>query len=469
VVREIFDLALAGWGVRRISKHLAEKKILRPSAYAALRDGTYSHHDNSTPEMQCHWTENGVRMILRSPTYAGHLVGYKRPAISMKSKKRPSRLPEDWEVVRNTHEPIVTQAEFDTVQRLMTSRRHENPTGFTNIFAGIVKCADCGYAMRANPANRRKRPDPVDCVVYSCAHYNSYGTDACTTHNIEARDLFNVVLSDINRLAADALKDDKAVRTLQKKLAVLGKGEGVTLEREQRKATKRLGELDRLFAALYEDKVTGSITERNYKMMAEKYEGEQDTITAKLSEVEGQLSEKETTERNAADFVSLIKGYSGLTELTAAVVNALIERITIGEHYLDDDGKQVQAVTIHYRFVGSITECTMPVVKRHQATLPARVCENCGKEYEPLGARARFCPECRPAMRKEAHRLYDRNREDKRSKTHLDEPKVCQCCGVEFMPGSHNARFCAECKLETAKVSAKQWTHKNYLKRRNVA
>lgn len=98
----------------------------------------------------------------------GTLVGYKRVAVSMKSKKRPSRLPEEWEVIPNTHEGIVTQAQFDIVQRMMTSRRRDKGgSGFDNIFSGILKCADCGYAMRATSANRPQAAQSHRlCAVY---------------------------------------------------------------------------------------------------------------------------------------------------------------------------------------------------------------------------------------------------------------------------------------------------------------
>ena len=103
----------------------------------------------------------------------------------MKSRKRLSKLPEEWEVIPDTHEGIVTQEEFDTVQRLMTSRRREeNAGGFKNIFAGIIKCADCGYALRATSVHRRKRPDIIDCVQYSCNNYARNGNGVCTAHNL---------------------------------------------------------------------------------------------------------------------------------------------------------------------------------------------------------------------------------------------------------------------------------------------
>ena len=114
----------------------------------------------------------------------------------MKSKKRPSRATQEWEVISDTHEGIVTQEEFDTVQQLITAADGSRKQGgFENIFSGVIKCADCGYAMRAMSANRRKRPDIIDCVQYTCNNYGRYGNIMCTAHSIEARDLFNAVLA----------------------------------------------------------------------------------------------------------------------------------------------------------------------------------------------------------------------------------------------------------------------------------
>nr|WP_259812412.1 phospholipase D-like domain-containing protein [Coprococcus comes] len=150
----------------------------------------------------------------------------------------------------------------------MTSRRlPENKGGFENIFAGVIKCADCGYAMRAMSANRRKRPDIIDCVQYSCNNYGRYGNIMCTAHSIEARDLFNAVLTDINRFADMAVNDEKAVRAIEKRLTETDQSKAKALEKEQRKLNKRLAELDRLFSSLYEDKVMERITERNFEMM----------------------------------------------------------------------------------------------------------------------------------------------------------------------------------------------------------
>lgn len=121
----IFDLAKQGLGIARIRKILNEEMILRPGADAIKKGGNFTRYFEENEENKYTWSNNSVRSILRNPVYAGHLVGYKWPILSMKSNKRLTALPEDWEIVKNTHEPIISQNDFDLVQKMITSRRRE--------------------------------------------------------------------------------------------------------------------------------------------------------------------------------------------------------------------------------------------------------------------------------------------------------------------------------------------------------
>ena len=372
VVKLIFQMALDGAGIGKIRNHLNASHILRPAAYAAAERGEsgYERHFEGKEDNRYQWSNNSVRAILRSPVYAGNLVGYKRVAVSMKSKKRPSRLPEEWEVIPNS--------------------------GFDNIFSGILKCADCGYAMRAMSANRRKRPDPIDCVQYVCNNYGTNGTEGCSAHTIEARDLFDAVLADIRHYARLAVEgDEKRVRQLQERLSSIGATEQKALEREKRKLDKRLGELDKLFSALYEDKVMERITQRNYDMVSRKYEAEQAQLSARIEEINASLAEKETSDNGVTDFFSLIAGYADAAELSAAMVNALIEKITVGERVQKEDGTVEQTIKIYYKFVGVLSnELHIKVTKRYAAPLSPRWCQCCGAEFTPGSAAAKYCKPC---------------------------------------------------------------------------
>jgi DNA invertase Pin-like site-specific DNA recombinase len=421
VVRKMFELALAGDGIAKIRRWINTQNILRPAAYAVEQGyAGFERYFKDNEDNRTIWSENSVRSILRSPVYAGHLTGYKRPAISLKSKKRPSRLPEEWETVLNTHEGIVSQGAFDTVQRLMTSRRKTGESGYDNIFSGVIKCADCGYHLSAGSANRRKRPEIIDCIVYSCGNYTRYGNHTCTSHTIEARDLYNAVLSDINYFAELALSDPKSVNAIQQKLNAMGASESKAYEREKRKLSKRLSELDKLFSSLYEDKVMDRISKRNYSLMREKYEKEQIEAESRLKEIETELVGKGISDRGAVDFISLISQYQGITELTAATVNALIDKITVSERKKNADDVAEQCVTIYYKFVGNLHEHYIPVPKR-VCHLPEKRCSRCGKTYHPGSAVALYCSDCRKAVAKES---AERSNETRRVKRHTTKAQA---------------------------------------------
>ena len=461
VIRKIFSLAMEGWGIVKIRHWINTQNILRPAAYQ-VEQGIlgYERYFEDNEENRTTWSENSVRMILRGPVYAGHLTGYKRPAVSMKSRKRPSRLPEEWETVQGTHVGIVSQEDFDTVQELVTGRRGKGQSGYDNIFSGIIKCADCGYHLSAGSANRRKRPEILDCVVYSCGNYTRYGNLTCSSHSLEARDLHNAVLEDINHFADMALHDPKALKTIQQRLSAISTGEVKALERERRKLAKRLAELDRLFSALYEDKVMEAITERNYVSLSAKYEKEQLEAVARLQEIDAELAAKGHADRGAEDFLALIQGYAGITELTAAILNALIDKIVVSERYRNAEGALEQKLTIHYKFVGNLHEHYIEVPKRI-THMEERRCTRCNEMYLPNSNIARYCPECRKVVAKETARRADAVRKAKRGNKALD-PKPCECCGVVFKPKSHNSRFCLTCAPVARKLAAQQWSKEYY-------
>ena len=233
----------------------------------------------------------------------------------------------------------------------------------------------CGLRLcdAAMSANRRKRPDIIDCVQYSCNNYGRYGNIMCTAHSIEARDLFNAVLTDINRFADMAVNDEKAVRAIEKRLTETDQSKAKALEKEQRKLNKRLAELDRLFSSLYEDKVMERITERNFEMMSGKYQKEQLEIEERLSEVTETLNDSYEKSQGVRDFLSLIRNYQGLKELDASVVNALIDKILVSEREKLAGGTIRQEIKIYYKFIGFVGELHITPTKRWTRCPPKTV------------------------------------------------------------------------------------------------
>ena len=354
IVRMIFQLSIDGNGINRIRNYLIEQKVPRP-AYAAMEaDSSYGRFI-SDDESIYQWTAGCIREILRNPVYAGHIRGQKRPKISHKSSKRKSVSAAGTFVVKNMHEPIIEPEKWELVQRLIDSRRHERKREkFDNIFCGLLRCADCGYAVTLCSANRTKRENIIDMLGYQCSGYRNYGKKKCTHHWIEARDLYDSVLDDIRKQADKAIADDeKMVAEIIAKLDT-GAAENVKrTEKELRKAKTRLAELDKLYAVLYEDKVSGNISDRNFRQLSTAYETEQIELERKICEYEQSLHTAKEHNENADVFVNMIKDYSGITELTSAVLNTLIDKIVIHEAEIVD-GEKVQNIEIFYKFVGNI-------------------------------------------------------------------------------------------------------------------
>lgn len=422
IIRKIFDLALEGNGVRKIQRYLMDNKVFKPAYYQFLQ-GNKGFEKQAKTGMY-NWTENSVRQILRSATYCGDLVGYKRVAISFKNKKRKSKKPSEWQVIEGTHEGIITREEFNLVQEMMDNRNHSDKKdgGYDNIFAGIVKCADCGKRMRATSPHRRKRPNVIDCVQYSCGSYASYGTKSCSSHMIEARTLYEVVLKDIRYYANMAVKDSSGLKEMQQKIKKTSSKELNSNQKALKKANKRLSELDDIISSLYEDKVLKRITERNFEKMSEKYQLEQKELIEQVQKLQEQVTKQEEKDKGAFDFVQEIKKYKGIDKLNARIINTLIKRIEISERYKTEDGKMKQDITIIYNLVGALNEVSYEIKPtKPYLTEKEKVCSECGKTFKTTSSVAKYCEKCRKIVRR---RESNESKRRSRARARLEKEKV---------------------------------------------
>jgi predicted RNA-binding Zn-ribbon protein involved in translation (DUF1610 family) len=213
--------------------------------------------------------------------------------------------------------------------------------------------------------------------------------------------LTEAVLADINRFAVKAKNDDKAVIAIRQKLSVLSDSEAKTREREQRRLKKRLTELDRLFAALYEDRANKKISERNYATLSASYEQEQIEADNHLKEIEMELTAKGLNDRGVKDFVFMIRNYEGLTELTAPIINKLIDRITVSEREQKPDGTIEQHIRIYYKFIGALNDATVYYTGHTTFFAEDKTCTRCGMAFRPNSNVAKYCPACSKEVRRQ--------------------------------------------------------------------
>lgn len=355
IVRRIFQMARDGLGVKRIAQILSEEKIRRPGAVAGDNHAEFRKYVGNGDEYL--WHPGTVRTILRNPTYKGSVIGNKSVKLAFRSKKRRRCSPDEVIIVDGMHEPIIEPEEWELVQSLITSRKKGvgDSEKYDNIFCGLLKCPDCGYTLGLQRNHRTWNENDYNINFdYYCNSYRKDGAKGCTKHRINAAALYGAVLEDIQRLAEQAIRnDDKMISSIAARLGKAEKDSIKQAERELKKSQKRLAELDRLFAKLYEEHVNDDIDERNYKNLSANYTAEQRQLEAKISELNGIINASRENDENAETFVETIKDYAEIDELTQAMLHRLIDRIEVHEPE-DVDGEYIQKLDVYYKLVGKI-------------------------------------------------------------------------------------------------------------------
>jgi len=231
----------------------------------------------------------------------------------------------------------------------MKNRRRETKSGETQMFAGLVKCSDCGSAL-----NVSRNAKTGKYTSFSCWVYKNYGKERCTSHAIGYKTLYNIVLENIRRQAECAsVQKEKYLEMLKNQMAEKATQNIKSVKSELKKITKRIAQLEKILNKLYEDRALEKITEERYLLMNSSYENEYNELKKRQNVLTQQISKIETTECNAETFTNLIEKYLNITELNARILNELIDKIVVHEKEIIN-GEKFQMVEIYYKFVGTI-------------------------------------------------------------------------------------------------------------------
>ena len=352
IIRKIYAYALDGVGAHIICNRLREEEIPRP-AYHRGR----SYHNKSSDQDKYYWAHGYISMILRNPIYTGHLEVLKTPNRSVHSTSKVYIPPSKREVVYNTHEPIISQENWDAVQKIVSSHKgiQAKEDGYDNIFKGLLFCRDCGYSLSFKTETRRKKAMTLqEKTFYCCTLYRSHGKGSCSEHKIEAVDLYNSVLYDIRKHAKVANIDrEKLSRRIIRQKNIRMNDDKAELERELLKLKKRCSEIEDSYASLYDNLSKGILTDNRFKMMSERFDDEQKNAELRIAEIEEQLKQSMSQTRDVESFIDEISMYADITELNPKILNILIDKIEISEREVIN-GMKTQKIRIFYNFVGDI-------------------------------------------------------------------------------------------------------------------
>ncbi|MDK7755937.1 recombinase family protein [Peptoniphilus harei] len=352
IIELIYKLCLEGKGTQLISQELMKRKIPRPSAFVENAEKLYG----LTEENKYQWSHRMVLNVLRDPVYCGNMARNKRPTLSFKNSKRMYIPKSDYIYAKDTHEGIVSEEIWEQVQTMIDKRKCNNKKGlyYDNIFQGLVRCPKCGYALTPKTDYRLKKKELIDFVHFSCSTYKKYGVNACSSHRIEARDLYNIVLEDIQYHGSMALsaKEDFVEKIIEK-IEVEKIDEGKELSNKLELKKNQLAELDRSYEQLYEDRLEGNITERNFNLMNVSISKKQDKLIEEIKVLEGEIEVSLETEDNYKKFMNNISKYAKIKSLNRYILNQVIDKIYVYDKE-EIDGQISQKVEIHYKFIGKL-------------------------------------------------------------------------------------------------------------------
>ena len=381
VVRRIYRMSLEGKGPYEIARILSEEQIERPSYYLAKRGlGTCrSNNNTATPYV---WRGATVRDILSKPEYMGHTVNFRSYKESYKDKRAKKTPKEDWVIFKNTQEAIVSEEMWNKVQELRKTVRRTDTVGEANPFTGLLYCSDCGAKMynhrggagRARnwkgELNGKRRPDRDE---YNCSTYNlsrqSYDKQ-CSQHYIRTEVVRKLVLETIKAVSDYVITNEEEFINRIYSSSRDKQTESIkSLKRKIAQDTKRVNELNMLMKKLYEDNISGKLSDKRFEFMLSEFENEQDTLEISMENAKAEIEKYESDTVRADKFIELVKRYTDFSELTTPMLNEFVEKILV--HEADySSGERVQEVEIYLNFIGKfelpVKEPTAEEIAEHE-------------------------------------------------------------------------------------------------------
>lgn len=345
VVRYIFELCMCGKGPGKIAKQLTAEGISTPMMYFR-EHGMPCRFKGSMSNV---WCNRSVSGILENMTYIGHTVNFRTATQNYKTRKKIQQPKENWLIFENTHPPIIEISVWEKVQELRKNKRRYTKSGKKSIFAGLLECADCGAKLYYCTSKAHKE----DHDYFVCSNYKG-NTGKCTVHYIRESVLYDVVLEQIQTMLkylqsyeSDFVKSlvDKSAKDKKKEIAS---------RRKKLEANKlRISELDGIFKRIYEDNVSGKLSDERFAKLSADYESEQKQLVLDTEALENELNQEAEQVDNVEYFLNIVRQYTEIKELSARVVNDLIDKIKV--HAVDkSSGQRVQQIDIYYTAVGLI-------------------------------------------------------------------------------------------------------------------
>ena len=353
VVRRVYSMTLEGFGTEQIAAQLEKDDVLTPRAYWLTKGIKRPGKGKQQPPTK--WNSSTITKILSLQEYCGDILNFKTYSKSYKNKKRIDNDRENWVVFQDVHEAIIERAVYEQVQQKRGKiRKRRTNNGEHNMFSGLLVCADCGSNLhfhfnQGNP----------EIKYFNCSNYKGNRGTCTSTHYVRVDFLEEVVLGEIRRLTKFAsLYEDEFVKAVIGHSQQAEQTDRKLKEKGLRTLLARDEELDGLFERIYEDNVSGKLSDDRFAKMSRRYEDEQKELSEKIKKLRSEIEKQSSRSMTTDMFIGLVRKYTRARKLTPRMLNELIEKIEVFNAE-KIDGVWEQRLRIHYNCVGTIETPTV--------------------------------------------------------------------------------------------------------------
>jgi site-specific DNA recombinase len=348
VVRRVYSMTLEGFGTEQIAAQLEKDDVLTPRAYWLTKGIKRPGKGKQQPPTK--WNSSTITKILSLQEYCGDILNFKTYSKSYKNKKRIDNDRENWVVFQDVHEAIIERAVYEQVQQKRGKiRKRRTNNGGHNMFSGLLVCADCGSNLhfhfnQGNP----------EIKYFNCSNYKGNRGTCTSTHYVRVDFLEEVVLGEIRRLTKFAsLYEDEFVKAVIGHSQQAEQTDRKLKEKELKTLLARDEELDGLFERIYEDNVSGKLSDDRFAKMSRRYEDEQKELSEKIKKLRSEIEKQSSRSMTTDMFIGLVRKYTRARKLTPRMLNELVEKIEVFNAE-KIDGVWEQRLRIHYNCVGTI-------------------------------------------------------------------------------------------------------------------
>ena len=322
VVKRVFTMYAQGIGKQSIAKTLNAEGILCPSEYKKLNGENYKNCNRL--EKTSYWTYSTIKVMLQNEIYIGNMVQGKKHQ-RMRSKQRPVEK-ENWIRVENTHEPIIDRQLWDKVQKLLTKKHRDIDLETNkNIFAGFIKCGDCGRAMMKN---FWRRADGSKSYSFYCGTYKRSGKDYCSPHTLPFQVLNDIVLGDLKQIIRNVENLQELVKSQSFTATKIRKSTDIELI----KLKAELERVKKLKKSIYEDYKDELISKEEFLSYREDYQQKETLYSKQIETLEEKKKESVTEDVFETPWLRRLLKLKDIEELDRDIIVEMIDQITVYEN-----------------------------------------------------------------------------------------------------------------------------------------